>query len=94
MQLSTEKASIVKAPLINESPVNIECRVVDILSYGSHDMFISEVVAVHVDDHYIDEKNKFHLDQAKPICYSHGTYFGLGEALGTFGFSVKKPEKK
>lgn len=90
MQLSTEKASIVKAPLINESPVNIECRVVDILSYGSHDMFISEVVAVHVDDHYIDEKNKFHLDQAKPICYSHGTYFGLGEALGTFGFSVKK----
>ena len=80
----------VKAPMIKESPVNIECKVRQILPLGSHDMFLADVVAVHADEKYMDEKHKFHLEQAEPIIYSHGSYFGCGELLGTFGYSVKK----
>ena len=83
-------ASEVKAPMIKESPVNIECKVRQILPLGSHDMFLADVVAVHADEKYMDEKHKFHLEQAEPIIYSHGSYFGCGELLGTFGYSVKK----
>ena len=79
-----------KAPMIKESPVNIECKVRQILPLGSHDMFLADVVAVHADEKYMDEKHKFHLEQAEPIIYSHGSYFGCGELLGTFGYSVKK----
>ena len=46
---------------------------------GSHDMFLADVVAVHADEKYMDEKHKFHLEQAEPIIYSHGSYFGCGE---------------
>jgi flavin reductase (DIM6/NTAB) family NADH-FMN oxidoreductase RutF len=94
--LTLEKAQIVRCPLIKESPVNIECKVHDIIKLGSHDMFLAEVVAVNVDDKYMDEKGKFHLDHAKPICYSHGEYYGLKKRLGYFGFSVakKKAQKK
>ena len=88
--LTREKADIVKAPMIKESPVNIECKVRQILPLGSHDMFLADVVAVHADEKYMDEKHKFHLEQAEPIIYSHGSYFGCGELLGTFRYSVKK----
>ena len=87
-------ATHVKAPLIKESPVSIECRVTEIKELGSHDMFLAEVLAVHVDEKHIDENGKFHLDHSKPICYSHGAYFGLGEQLGTFGYSVMKKKTK
>ncbi|MBC7958947.1 MAG: flavin reductase family protein, partial [Vallitaleaceae bacterium] len=93
-KLTIEEASIVKAPLIIESPVCIECKVTEIKPLGSHDLFIAEVVAVHVDPAYVDTEEKFHLDQAKPICYSHGKYFGLGNELGTFGYSIKKEVPK
>ena len=84
----------VKVPRLAESPVNIECRVTEVKELGSHDMFLAEVVAVSVDDAYMDEKGTFHLEKAVPIVYSHGTYFGLGESLGTFGYSVRKKKKK
>lgn len=90
MKLTREKADIVKAPMIKESPVNIECRVTEKKDLGSHVMFQAEVVGVHVEEAYLDDHNKFHLDQAKPIVYSHGTYFSLGKELGSFGYSVKK----
>lgn len=90
MNLTPLKADVVSAPLIAESPVNIECKVTEVKELGTHDMFLAEVVAVHVDDTYMDEKNKFHLEYAKPIVYSHGTYFKMGEEVGTFGYSVKK----
>ena len=90
MHLTPLPASIVKAPLIGESPMNLECRVTDVKELGSHDMFIAEVVAVHADEKYMDENHKFHLEKADPITYSHGTYYTLGENLGTFGFSVRK----
>ncbi|MFI3238496.1 MAG: flavin reductase family protein [Lachnospiraceae bacterium] len=80
----------VKAPMIEESPVNIECVVKEVKELGSHHMFIAEVVGVHVDDKYMDKNNKFCLEEAEPIVYSHGTYLATGEALGTFGYSVRK----
>lgn len=84
----------VKAPLIAESPVNIECRVTEIKQLGSHDMFLAQVVAVHADEKYMDEKNRFHLEQSHPVVYSHGTYYECGEALGTFGYSVRKKNSR
>jgi len=94
LHLTPEKAEYVSAPLIAESPVNIECKVVKKETPGSHHIFLAEVKAVHVDDAYMDEKGTFHLEKAAPIVYSHGTYFGLGESLGTFGYSVRKKKKK
>jgi len=87
-------AEFVTAPMIGESPVNIECRVKEVKHLGSHDMFLAEVVAVHADEKYMDEKKRFDLMKAEPIVYSHGAYFTCGEQLGTFGYSVKKPPKK
>lgn len=86
-KLSGEK---VKAPLIAESPVNIECKVTQKLPLGSHTMFLAEVVAVHADEAYMDANGRFSLAAAEPMVYSHGTYYALGEMLGTFGYSVKK----
>lgn len=88
--LHKEEAKNINVPLIKESPVNIECRVVEEKELGSHTMFIAEVLAVHADEEYMDEKGKFCLEKANPIVYSHGTYFSLGKELGTFGYSVKK----
>ena len=88
--LTKEAADEVSAPLIAESPVNIECKVREIKELGSHHMFLADVVAVHADEKYMDETGRFCLDQAEPIAYSHGTYYSLGEKLGTFGYSVKK----
>lgn len=93
MKLTREKAEFVKAPLIKESPVNIECRVVKKEELGSHHMFLAEVLAVHVNEEYMDEKNRFALEKTKPIVYVHGEYFSLGRLLGNFGYSVRKPDK-
>lgn len=91
MNLTAGKANIVRAPIIEESPLNIECRVREIVSLGSHDMFIADVVNVKADEKYIDLKTgKFSLEESKPIAYSHGQYYGLGKKLGGFGWSVKK----
>lgn len=87
-------SQMVQAPGIEESPVNIECKVKQILELGTHHMFLGEVVGVTIDDKYMDEKGKFHLTKADLITYSHGEYYGLGELLGTFGYSVKKGGKK
>ncbi len=90
MKLTKESASVVKAPMIGESPVNIECKVTEVKELGSHHMFLAEVVAVHVDERYLNENQKFELGKAEPMVYSHGEYYQLGELLGTFGYSVKK----
>ncbi len=92
--LTKESASKVSVPLIKESPVNLECKVVRIDELGSHHMFVADVVAVDVDDAYFDEKDTFHLSKAKPMAYSHGRYYGLGEQLGSFGYSVRKNDAK
>ena len=94
LHLIPEKAECVSAPLIAESPVNIECKVVKKETPGSHHIFLAEVKAVHVDDAYMDQKGRFALEKTDPIVYVHGQYYSLGKLLGTFGYSVKKPTKK
>ncbi|HCT91818.1 MAG TPA: flavin reductase family protein [Lachnospiraceae bacterium] len=84
----------IQAPLIEESPVNIECKVKDILHLGSHDLFLADVKAVHADERYMDKNKKFDLSMARPIVYSHGEYFALGKKCGTFGYSVRRNGKK
>jgi flavin reductase (DIM6/NTAB) family NADH-FMN oxidoreductase RutF len=87
-------ASIVNCPMIEESPINIECKVKQIIPLGSHDMFLAEVVKVHADEKFIDEETgTFDMQKAKLIAYSHGFYYELGNKLGKFGFSVKKNKK-
>ena len=93
MKLTPVSAKEVRAPLIAESPVNIECRVREVKPLGSHDLFLADVVAVHANKKYMDEKGKFRLELADPIVYSHGTYFACGEQIGTFGYSVRRKEK-
>lgn len=95
MNLHREKASTLEyAPLIAESPVNIECKVTEIKELGSHHMFLAEVTAVHADEAYMNEKNKFELNETGLLAYSHGEYLGMGEKLGTFGYSVKKKQMR
>jgi len=95
MKLTAGKATLVKAPLIEESPVCIECRVREIIPLGSHDMFISEVVNVKADDQYLDPvTGRFDLQQAGLLAYCHGDYYGLGKKIGKFGWSVQKKKKK
>lgn len=83
----------IKAPGIAESPVNIECKVREVKPLGSHTMFLADVVGVTIDDTLLDEKDKFDLNAAGLVTYSHGEYFLLGEKLGTFGYSVAKKKK-
>lgn len=90
MKLTPVPGSQVRAPFIAESPVNIECRVRQVMPLGSHDMFLADVEAVHADEKYMDENRKFHLEKAEPIVYSHGAYLVCGEQIGVFGYSVKK----
>ena len=80
----------VAAPQIAEAPVSIECKVKSVTPYGTHDMFLAEVVAVNVDDTYVDEKGALDLEKAGIIAFAHGKYYTLGRTLGNFGFSVNK----
>lgn len=77
-------------PGILESPVNILCKLKQIIELGSHDMFLADVVGLNVDDKYLDQNNKLDLAKARLVTYSHGEYYSLGEKLGTFGYSVRK----
>ncbi len=90
MHLTAQPAETLNAPLIAESPVNLECKVTQIIPLGTHDMFLAEVKAVRVAEELLDETGKFHLEKAGLITYSHGTYFELGKTLGKFGYSVQK----
>ena len=95
MKLTAGKASLVGAPLIEESPVCIECRVKEIIPLGSHDMFISEVINVKADEQFLNpETGRFDMQQAGLLAYSHGHYYGLGKKIGKFGWSVQKKKKK
>lgn len=91
--LTPLKAEKVQAPLVAESPVNIECRVTKRIVLGTHDMFLATVESVHAEEAYLDESGRFDLAKAEPIVYSHGAYYGLGDKLGTFGYSVKKKKR-
>ena len=93
MNLTPEAVTQISAPAVGESPVNLECKVTDIVHLGSHDMFIADIVSVNVDDKLIDKNGKLHLEKANLMAYSHGEYFELGKKIGKFGFSVEKKRK-
>ena len=88
--LTKEAATEVSAPMIKECPINIECRIKEIKELGTHDMFMAEILAVNVDDKYLDETGKFDMEACDLLAYSHGRYYSLGKSLGKFGFSVEK----
>lgn len=93
LNLTKVPASHVQAPMLEQSPVSIECRVEEVKELGSHHMFLAKVLAVHADEKYMDETGKFCLNDADLLVYSHGEYHRSGERLGTFGYSVKKEKK-
>ena len=90
MKLTKQKANFVKCPMIEESPVSVECKVKEIRELGSHHMFVAEVLAINADDKYIDEKGAFDISKCDLIAYANGGYYSLDRKLGRFGFSVEK----
>ena len=88
--LTAEPASIVSAPMIAQSPISLECKVRSVTPLGTHDLFLADIVAVNVDEKYIDETGKLRLEQCGLVAYAHGSYYALGKKMGYFGFSVKK----
>lgn len=85
----------ISVPYIDECPVNIECKVTNIIPLGTHDMFIAEVVGSHVNEDLLDEKGKIHFENANMMAYCHGEYFPLAKKpIGSFGFSVMKKKTK
>lgn len=94
MHLTKQKANFVKCPMIEQSPVSIECKVRQIKELGSHHMFIAEVLAIHADEKYIDKNGAFDISKCNLIAYSNGGYYSLGKKVGKFGFSVQKKKKQ
>lgn len=95
MKLTPLAAGEVSCPMIAESPINLECKVREVHEYPSHDMFVAEIVAVHVDEELIDEKDRFEMEKAGLMAYVHGQYFGIKkQPLGRFGYAVMKPKTK
>ena len=95
MKLTALAAGEVSCPMIAESPINLECKVREVHEYPSHDMFVAEIVAVHVDEELIDEKGRFEMEKVGLMAYVHGQYFGIKkQPLGRFGYAVMKPKTK
>ena len=94
MHLTKEECQFVSAPAIKESPVSIECKVTDIKEFGSHHMFIADVMSIDADEKYINEKGSFDISKCNLIAYANGGYYELGRKIGKFGFSVEKKKKR
>ena len=94
MGLTKEKATIVKAPMIAESPISVECKVDKIVPLGSHEMITAKIVAINVSDKFVDEKGAFDISKCGLMAYANGGYYPLGKKIGQFGFSVMKKTTK
>ena len=92
--LTPVPATKVSAPLLQESPLSLECKVRQVIEMETHHLFLADIVAVTVEKTLVDEKGKLHLDKAGLAAYAHGEYFGLGKKLGKFGYSVQKKKTK
>ncbi len=90
MGLAKEPADFVKTPLIQQSPINLECRVFQTLELGSHDIFLADVLAVHADESIVDENGGINYALAKLVNYQHGNYYATGKQLGRFGFAAQR----
>lgn len=93
-QLTPERSTVLSAPMIAESPLSMECKVSEIIPLGTHDMFLADVIAVNVDQQYIDQDGKLHLERCGLAAFAHGAYFEMGKKIGSFGFSVRKKKRK
>ena len=93
-KLQKAPANEISCPILAASPVALECKVTDVISLGSHDMFLADIVAVDVEEELIGSDGKLHLERAGLIAYAHGDYYELGKRLGSFGYSVAKKKKK
>lgn len=94
MHLTKEKAEFIKAPLIKESPVSIECKVIEERNLGTHTMFVAEVLSIDADEKYMDEKGAFDISKCNLIAYANGGYYKLGKKIGKFGYSVEKKKNR
>lgn len=94
MHLTKEPVGLLSCPAIGESPINLECRVKQILPLVSHEMFLSEILAVNVEEGLLDSQGRLRLERAQLAAFAHGAYYALGEKLGSFGYSVKKKKTK
>ena len=94
MKLNKEKANFVKCPMIKESPVSVECKIIEVKELGSHHMFVGKVLGINADSKYIDEKGAFDISKCDLITYSNGHYYTLGKKIGRFGYSVQKKKNK
>lgn len=92
-KLTKVESKVVSAPTIAECPLALECRVIEVIPMGTHDVFIADIVSVSCDDSIIDEAGKIRFDKAGLLAYAHGEYYALGEKVGKFGFSTDKPKK-
>ena len=90
MKLTKEKAKFVNCPMIKESPVSVECKVIEIKEFESHHMFIAEVLAIHADTRFIDANGTFDISKCNLTAYANGGYYKLGRKIGSFGYSVRK----
>ncbi len=93
MGLETEPCTKIKTPMLKSAPVSLECKVVEVKKFGTHDMFIAEILAVNVDDKYIEEDGRLAIEKAGLLAFAHGRYYTLGRDLGAFGFSVDKTKE-
>ena len=89
-KLTPEQADEVEAPLIRECPVNMECKLKDVIPLGAHDLFIGEVVQVHIDPDILDEKGHIDFKKADPFVYNVGEYWTLNKKIGTYGYSKQE----
>ena len=94
MNLTKEKANFVKCPMIKEAPVSLECKVIEMHDFGSHTMFLAEVLSINPDEKYINKNGEFNISKCNLIAYANGGYYSLGKKLGKFGYSVQKKKKK
>lgn len=95
MKLTPVSGEIVSCPMIGESPVNLECKVIEVKEFPTHDMFIAEIVKIHIDKSIMEEDGRIALDKAGLLAYIHGEYFGVKKApIGRFGYSVMKKKTK
>ena len=92
--LSLVESEVVSAPTLADCPIALECRVAEVLPMGTHDVFVADILSVSADEKIIDENGKIRFDKANLLAYAHGEYYALGEKLGEFGYSTKKPERK
>ena len=93
MGLELESCTKIKTPMLKNAPVSLECKVVEVKKFGTHDMFIAEILSVNVDDKYIEEDGRLAIEKAGLLAFAHGRYYTLGRDLGAFGFSVDKTKE-